>query len=178
MEDLKLYVRPDASRFLTNISRFLAEEGIRSYLVGGFVRDMLLGRDTSDIDIAVDADALAVAPKVAGAFGGTGKLGEMGWYRGNADGRTRPVASKAANAWGLYDMHGNVAEWCSDFYDSTYPDGPATDPTGPTEGKLRVIRGGSWRYFPAGCRSAARSSQPPAHRLKSTGLRVVLETNP
>jgi len=70
MEDLKLFVKPDASRLLTNISRFLAEEGVQSYLVGGFVRDMLLGRDTADIDIAVAADALEIAPKVASAFGG------------------------------------------------------------------------------------------------------------
>jgi poly(A) polymerase len=70
MEDLKLFVRPDASRLLTNISQFLTSEGIQSYLVGGFVRDMLLGRDTADIDIAVATDALAIAPRVAAALGG------------------------------------------------------------------------------------------------------------
>ena len=70
MEDLKLYVRPDASRLLTDVSRFLAEEGIQSYLVGGFVRDMLLGRDTSDIDIAIATDALKIAPRVADVLGG------------------------------------------------------------------------------------------------------------
>jgi len=70
MEDLKLFVEPDVSRLLTSISHFLAEEGVRSYLVGGFVRDMLLGRETADIDIAVAADALEVAPKVATALGG------------------------------------------------------------------------------------------------------------
>ncbi len=70
MEDLKLFVKPEASRILTNISQLLAEEGIQSYLVGGFVRDMLLGRDTADIDIAVAADALAIAPGVAAALGG------------------------------------------------------------------------------------------------------------
>lgn len=70
MEELKLFVKPDALRLLTNISQFFAEEGIKSYLVGGFVRDMLLGRDTADIDIAVAAEALAIAPKVAVAFGG------------------------------------------------------------------------------------------------------------
>jgi len=70
MEDLKLYVRTDASRLLTNISRFLAEEGIQSYLVGGFVRDILLGRDTADIDIAVANNALEIAPMVAAALGG------------------------------------------------------------------------------------------------------------
>ena len=67
---MKLFVKPEACHLLTNISRFLAEEGIQSYLVGGFVRDMLLGRDTADIDIAVAADALKIAPKIASAFGG------------------------------------------------------------------------------------------------------------
>ena len=68
--DLELFVKPDASRLLTSISRFLAEEDIPSYLVGGFVRDMLLERGTDDIDIAVDADALEVARRAAGALGG------------------------------------------------------------------------------------------------------------
>lgn len=70
MEDLKLVVKPEAARLLTKISRFLTEEGIPSYLVGGFVRDMLLGRDTADIDIAVAADALSVAHGVAAALDG------------------------------------------------------------------------------------------------------------
>jgi len=70
MEDLKLVVKPEAARLLIKISRFLTEEGIPSYLVGGFVRDMLLGRDTADIDIAVAADALSVAPEVAEALNG------------------------------------------------------------------------------------------------------------
>ena len=67
---MKLYVKPEACHLLTDISRFLAKEGVRSYLVGGFVRDVLLGRDTADIDIAVAADALVIAPKLASAFGG------------------------------------------------------------------------------------------------------------
>jgi poly(A) polymerase len=70
MEDVKLVIKPDASRLLTKISRFLSEEGIPAFLVGGFVRDMLLGRDTADIDIAVTADALAIAPGLAIALGG------------------------------------------------------------------------------------------------------------
>jgi poly(A) polymerase len=70
MEDLELFAKPDASRILTSISRFLAEENIQSYLVGGFVRDMLLGRDTADIDIAVANEALIIAPKVASVLGG------------------------------------------------------------------------------------------------------------
>ncbi|MFC1942153.1 CCA tRNA nucleotidyltransferase [Chloroflexota bacterium] len=70
MENLKLYVRPDALRLLNDISRFLIKEGVQAYLVGGFVRDMLLERDTADIDIAVAVDALTIAPKIASALGG------------------------------------------------------------------------------------------------------------
>jgi poly(A) polymerase len=70
MEDLSLVIKPDASRLLNKISRFLSEEGIPAFLVGGFVRDMLLGRDTADIDIAIATDALAVAPQVAAVLGG------------------------------------------------------------------------------------------------------------
>ena len=70
MEDLKPLIKPSASLLLNKVYNFLAEEGIQSYLIGGFVRDMLLGRDTADIDIAVAADALEIAPKVATAFGG------------------------------------------------------------------------------------------------------------
>ncbi len=69
-EDLKLSIPPETSSFLTRVSNSLAEPGIKSYLVGGFVRDVLLGRDTADIDIALAADAVAVAPKVADALGG------------------------------------------------------------------------------------------------------------
>jgi poly(A) polymerase len=70
MEDLRLIIKPDASRLLTTISQFLTEQGIQSYLVGGFVRDMLLGRDTADIDIAIAADALVIAPRIAAKLGG------------------------------------------------------------------------------------------------------------
>ncbi len=70
MEDVKLVIKPDASRLLTEIARLLAEKGIPAYLVGGFVRDVLLGRDTVDIDIAVAADALSIAREVADALGG------------------------------------------------------------------------------------------------------------
>ena len=110
-----------------------------------------------------------------GPFAGTGKIDEMGWYEANSEGRTHPVATKKPNAWGLYDVHSNVSEWCNDYYRPDYPEVAVTDPTGPTEGKYRIIRGGSWGYFARGCRCAARSSAPASYQLKQTGLRIVME---
>ncbi|OGO21440.1 MAG: hypothetical protein A2144_03280 [Chloroflexi bacterium RBG_16_50_9] len=70
MEELKLFIKPEVLGLLTDIGRFLAEKGIRAYIVGGFVRDMILDRDTDDIDIAIDARAMEIAPEIATAFGG------------------------------------------------------------------------------------------------------------
>lgn len=113
----------------------------------------------------------------AGAFGGSGNIDEMGWYEANSEGRTHPVGTKQANAWGLYDMHGNVSEWCSDIYSADYPEGAVVDPVGAAEGTYRVIRGGSWSAFVRGCRCAARNSAPVSYQFKRTGFRVVMEVS-
>ena len=86
---------------------------------------------------------------------------------------TTPVRTYEPNAWGLYDMHGNVCEWCSDWYDS-YPDGDATDPTGPSSGSGRVCRGGSADQHASDCRSAWRRSYRPDTRNASLGFRIAL----
>ena len=87
--------------------------------------------------------------------------------------RTSEAGSYPSNAWGLYDMHGNVWEWCSDWHDE-YPSGAVTDPVGPSTGSYRVIRGGSWFSLAGHCRSAYRFFNDPSGRGSLIGVRLSL----
>jgi formylglycine-generating enzyme required for sulfatase activity len=102
-----------------------------------------------------------------------GDFDEMAWYSGNSGSKTNPVGTKQANDWGLHDMHGNVWEWCRDWY-GDYPSGVASDPQGSAAGSFRVRRGGGWFNDPLNCRSACRNRSTPDGRYLSIGFRVVV----
>jgi formylglycine-generating enzyme required for sulfatase activity/serine/threonine protein kinase len=85
------------------------------------------------------------------------RLGEFAWYEGNSGGKTHRVGETRPNAWNLYDMHGNVWEWCQDWYDKDYyGQSPDADPPGPLQATFRLCRGGCWDFYPQGCRAAYR----------------------
>ncbi len=99
-------------------------------------------------------------------------LDAMGWYCGNADKTTHRVTQKKANRWGLYDMHGNVWEWCQDRK-GDYPSGHVTDPKGLSSGPYRVSRGGSYGGSAGSCRSANRNGDSPGNQISNLGFRLV-----
>jgi len=101
-------------------------------------------------------------------------LDRVGWYDKNSNRKTHPVGEKVPNAWGVHDMHGNVSEWCADWYE-TYTAEAAVDPQGPAQGVHRVLRGGaSYGSSPATCRSASRYGCLCFARDDDLGFRVVV----
>jgi formylglycine-generating enzyme required for sulfatase activity len=102
------------------------------------------------------------------------RLEEFAWFNKNSGGKLHPVGEKKPNAWGLFDLHGNVWEWCQDWWkDDYYKHSPKTDPAGPERGSARVLRGGSFRNDPDSLRCSSRSNYDPDIRGHYIGFRVV-----
>lgn len=105
-------------------------------------------------------------------YSGSNTIGNVAWYYDNGGSKTHAVGTKQANELGIYDMSGNVWEWCSDWYDS-YGSSSQTNPTGAASGSYRVLRGGSWSSYARGCRVAYRNYGNPGFRGNNYGLRLV-----
>jgi formylglycine-generating enzyme required for sulfatase activity len=106
-------------------------------------------------------------------YSGSNDIGSVAWYDGNSGSKTHAVGQKQANELGIFDMSGNVLEWCSDWY-GAYSSAAAVNPLGASSGQGRVFRGGCWNYDPQSCRVANRSYFYPGVRFSNLGFRLVL----
>jgi formylglycine-generating enzyme required for sulfatase activity len=139
------------------------------------------GRENYRLPTEAEWEYAALAGSTARYCFGDGEmdLERYAWYnadhlKGAREGGTHPVATKAANAWGLHDVHGNVFEWTSDWFgEGYYAKSPRNDPRGPSSGTARVTRGGSWGSDSWFCQAAARNSEAPDQRSMYTGFRLV-----
>jgi formylglycine-generating enzyme required for sulfatase activity len=102
------------------------------------------------------------------------ELGDYAWFTRNSESTTHPVGTRRPNPWGLFDMHGNIWEWCLDRWEDSLPGGSITNSPVAAEGNLRAARGGSWLYDAKACRSANRDDYGPRNRCSDIGFRVVL----
>jgi formylglycine-generating enzyme required for sulfatase activity len=130
------------------------------------------GRLPSEAEWEYAARAGSIGPRY-------GDLDAIAWYGKNSKGSTHAAGTKSANAWGLYDMLGNVWEWCNDWYsEDFYSKSPSGDPNGPAVGAERVVRGAAWDSYVWGARASSRSKAPPESRAIVVGFRCVRDVMP
>jgi len=161
--------------FGVNPSRFRGEERpverVSWHDAREFVRKLSARDGTTEYRLPTEAEwEYACRAGVAGDR--NDDLASVAWFSPGSGGRTHRVARKRSNPWGLYDMLGNVYEWCEDWK-GRYPSGEVTDPRGPSDGSFRVVRGGSWLVHANRTRSHFRDFLSPDCRRDDVGLRVV-----
>ena len=159
----------DAVAFCNSLS---VREGLTpAYRVEG--RGVTWDRDAPGFRLPTEAEwEYAARAGGRGPFAGDLSLDQVGWWRRDGNAGTSEVARLRPNAWGLYDMTGNVWEWCWDVF-APFPDGPATDPAGPPSGTFRLNRGGSWgETEPRLLRVAARDGNGPDAKQSNLGFRI------
>jgi formylglycine-generating enzyme required for sulfatase activity len=142
-------------------------------------KQKLIGEDET-VRLPSEAEweyACRAGTKTAYSFGDKpDELTEYAWFHGNAKGNDPPVGKKKPNAWGLYDMHGYLWEWCADAWQADYKDAPADGSARPgKEDAERVMRGGAWTENAERCRSATRHHAKPDFRSDAVGFRCVIE---
>ncbi len=157
----------------------LPVEGVSWYDVREFltkINEMVGNADGGKMVLPTEAQwEYAAGAWENGPYSG-GTLDEVAWHSGNSSSKTHPVGTKKPNAWGLHDMHGNVWEWCADWYASKLQGG--VDPQGPNSGTTRVARGGSWNSNARDCRVANRQSGVPTLTFDFIGFRVARSSVP
>jgi len=143
----------------------------------GFIDRMNeLGQGTFRLPTEAEWEYACRAGRTTEYYWGNTMNDDYCWYRSNANSRTHPVGQKLPNSFGLYDMSGNVWEWCRDWYGSTYYSvSSSDDPKGPGLGSSRVIRGGGWYHYAHLCRSAVRNDYTPSSADDGGGFRLVMD---
>jgi hypothetical protein len=146
----------------------IASDWVKSEATEGRSRRILVPVTIDDIRIPLGFRQIQAARLGDEA----GPLGEYAWYDKNSGGTTHPAGQKKPNAWGLYDMHGNVWEWVQDW-SGAYSAAAVTEPQGPSSGSTRVFRGGGWSGGARYCRSAYRLDFAASYRLDYLGFRLL-----